>query len=50
MLVDVSDAFPQMIVGVSYHVGGCECCASSQMVVGVSYHAGVVSVVPFHRR
>ena len=33
-------AFPQMIVGVSYHASGCECCAFSQMVVGVSYHAG----------
>ena len=41
MLVDVSaEAFLQMILGVSYHAGGCECCAFSQMVVRVSYHAG----------
>ena len=33
-------AFPQMIVGLSYHADGCECCAFSQMIVGVSYHAG----------
>ena len=32
-------AFPQMVVGVSYHVGGCKCWSLSQMVVGVSYHA-----------
>ena len=29
-----------MIVGVSYHGSGCECCAFSQMVAGVSYHDG----------
>ena len=27
-------------LGVSYHAGGCECCAFPQMIVGVSYHAG----------
>ena len=29
----------QMVVGVSYHVGGCKCWNLSRMVVGVSYHA-----------
>ena len=39
--LDVSaEAFPQMVVGVSYHAGGCECCAFPKMVAGVSYHAG----------
>ena len=28
-----------MIVGVSYHAGGCECCTFSKMVVGVSYNS-----------
>ena len=44
MPVDVSARdFPYMVVGVSYHAGGCKCWSLSQMVVGVCYHADDIS-------